>query len=78
MKLVSGFDERQALFESKRCLSCGNCFECDSCFGACPDNAIIKLGLGERYPFDYDLCQGCGICKSECPCGAIEMIPEPA
>jgi NADPH-dependent glutamate synthase beta subunit-like oxidoreductase len=77
-EVVSGFDERQALFESKRCLSCGNCFECDSCFGACPDNAIIKLGPGERYRFDYDLCQGCGICKSECPCGAIEMIPEPA
>jgi NADPH-dependent glutamate synthase beta subunit-like oxidoreductase len=77
-EVVSGFDERQALFEAKRCLSCGNCFECDTCFGACPDNAIIKLGPGQRYRFDYELCQGCGICKSECPCGAIEMIPEPA
>ena len=77
-EVVSGFDERQALFEAKRCLSCGNCFECDNCFGSCPDNAIEKLGPGKRYRFDYDLCQGCGICVSECPCGAIEMVPEPA
>jgi NADPH-dependent glutamate synthase beta subunit-like oxidoreductase len=77
-EVVNGFDERQALFEAKRCLSCGNCFECDNCFGSCPDNAIEKLGPGKRYEFDYDACQGCGICMSECPCGAIEMVPEPA
>ncbi len=21
-------------------------------------------------------CKGCGLCASECPCGAIKMIPE--
>jgi ferredoxin len=39
-----GLDETNALFEARRCLSCGNCFECDNCYGVCPDNAVIKLG----------------------------------
>jgi len=72
-----GLDESNALFEARRCLSCGNCFECDNCYGVCPDNAVIKLAAGERYAFDYDYCKGCGICVQECPCGAIRMEPEP-
>ncbi len=75
-EVVRGLTEDNALFEARRCLSCGNCFECDNCFGVCPDNAVIKLGPGERYAFNYDFCKGCGICARECPCGAIEMVPE--
>jgi 2-oxoacid:acceptor oxidoreductase delta subunit (pyruvate/2-ketoisovalerate family) len=75
-EVVEGLNEENALFEARRCLSCGNCFECDNCFGVCPDNAVIKLGPSERYKFDYDFCKGCGICATECPCGAIDMIPE--
>jgi len=75
-EVVGGLDESNALFEARRCLSCGNCFECDNCFGVCPDNAVIKLGPGQRYQIDLDYCKGCGICASECPCGAIRMIPE--
>ena len=75
-EVVGGLTEENALFEARRCLSCGNCFECDNCFGVCPDNAVIKLGPGERYRFDYDFCKGCGICAAECPCGAIDMVPE--
>jgi NADPH-dependent glutamate synthase beta subunit-like oxidoreductase len=71
-----GLDEENALFEARRCLSCGNCFECDNCYGVCPDNAVIKLPVGERYEIDLDYCKGCGICVQECPCGAIEMEPE--
>jgi NADPH-dependent glutamate synthase beta subunit-like oxidoreductase len=71
-----GLDEANALFEARRCLSCGNCFECDNCYGVCPDNAVIKLQVGERYEIDLDYCKGCGICVQECPCGAIEMEPE--
>ena len=72
-----------AQFEARRCLSCGNCFNCDNCFGVCPDNAVRKFGLGSAagdngrdYGFDLDYCKGCGICVSECPSGAIQMIPE--
>jgi len=71
-----GLDESNALYEARRCLSCGNCFECDNCYGVCPDNAVIKLGPGKRFEFNYDYCKGCGICVAECPCGAIEMVPE--
>ncbi len=76
-EVIGGLDESTALFEARRCLSCGNCFECDNCYGVCPDNAVLKLGPGNRYEIDLDYCKGCGICVSECPCGAIEMRPEP-
>jgi NADPH-dependent glutamate synthase beta subunit-like oxidoreductase len=75
-EVVGGLDESNALFEARRCMSCGNCFECDNCFGMCPDNAIIKLGPGNRFRIDLDYCKGCGICAAECPCGAINMVPE--
>lgn len=75
-EVIGGLSEDNALFEARRCMSCGNCFECDNCFGVCPDNAVIKLGENMRYQFDYDFCKGCGICVKECPCGAIEMVPE--
>ncbi len=75
-EVVGGLDETNALFEARRCLSCGNCFECDNCYGVCPDNAVIKLGPGKRFRFDYDYCKGCGLCAEECPCGAIRMDPE--
>jgi 2-oxoacid:acceptor oxidoreductase delta subunit (pyruvate/2-ketoisovalerate family) len=75
-EVQGGLDESNALFEARRCLSCGNCFECDNCYGVCPDNAVIKLGPGRRFEFNYDYCKGCGICVSECPCGAIKMVAE--
>jgi 2-oxoacid:acceptor oxidoreductase delta subunit (pyruvate/2-ketoisovalerate family) len=75
-EVQGGLDESNALFEARRCLSCGNCFECDNCYGMCPDNAVIKRGPGQRFEFNYDYCKGCGVCAAECPCGAIEMVPE--
>ncbi|HEX6501097.1 MAG TPA: FAD-dependent oxidoreductase [Micromonosporaceae bacterium] len=75
-EVVGTLDEQTALFEARRCLSCGNCFECDNCYGMCPDNAIVKLGPGQGFAIDYDYCKGCGICVTECPCGAIELVPE--
>lgn len=75
-EVQGGLDQETALFEARRCLSCGNCFECDNCYGVCPDNAVIKLGPGKRFAFDYDYCKGCGICAAECPCGAIDMVKE--
>jgi NADPH-dependent glutamate synthase beta subunit-like oxidoreductase len=76
-EVIAGLDESTALFEARRCLSCGNCFSCDNCFGICPDNAVRKLDDPETpYEFDLDYCKGCGLCAAECPCGAIEMVPE--
>jgi 2-oxoacid:acceptor oxidoreductase delta subunit (pyruvate/2-ketoisovalerate family) len=75
-EVLGGLDASTALFEARRCLSCGNCFECDNCYGVCPDNAVVKLGPGKRFEINYDYCKGCGMCAEECPCGAIEMKPE--
>jgi NADPH-dependent glutamate synthase beta subunit-like oxidoreductase len=75
-EVVGGLTAPQAAYEAGRCLSCGNCFECDGCLGACPEDAVIKLGEGHRYRFDYDRCTGCGTCHDQCPVHAIEMVPE--
>ena len=76
-EVMQNLTEADALFEARRCLSCGNCFECDGCYGACPQGAIIKLGPGKKYKFDFDKCTGCAVCMEQCPCHAIEMIDEP-
>lgn len=75
-EVLKGLTEKEALYEAKRCLSCGNCFECDGCYGSCPEGAVIKLGPGKRYKFDYDRCTGCAVCYEQCPCHAIEMVAE--
>ena len=78
-EITGGLDESNALFEARRCSSsCGNCFECDNCYGVCPDNAVMKLTneSGTYFKINYDYCKGCGMCVSECPCGCIEMVPE--
>lgn len=77
-EVLVGLTEREARREAQRCLSCGNCFECDNCYAACPEDAIIKLGPGQRYRYDYAKCTGCAVCFEQCPCHAIEMVAEPA
>nr|VFK27351.1 MAG: NADPH-dependent glutamate synthase beta chain [Candidatus Kentron sp. MB]VFK33595.1 MAG: NADPH-dependent glutamate synthase beta chain [Candidatus Kentron sp. MB]VFK76274.1 MAG: NADPH-dependent glutamate synthase beta chain [Candidatus Kentron sp. MB] len=89
-EVIDGLKRSDALYEARRCLSCGNCFECDGCYGACPDEAVIrysdeevaematKTGERRRYGFDYDLCSGCAVCFEQCPCHAIEIVPETA
>lgn len=75
-EVVQGLTETEARFEAKRCLSCGNCFECDACLGACPERAITKRGPGLRYQFDYDRCTGCAVCFEQCPSHAIRMFED--
>jgi NADPH-dependent glutamate synthase beta subunit-like oxidoreductase len=75
-EVLGGLSEQEATYEARRCLSCGNCCECDGCLGACPEDAVIKLGVGHRYRFDYDKCTGCGACFEQCPVHSIEMAPE--
>jgi formate dehydrogenase (NADP+) beta subunit len=76
-EVVTGLTAAEAAWEAGRCFSCGVCFECDGCYAACPEDAVIKLGEGLRYRFDYDLCTGCAVCFEQCPCTAISMVPEP-
>jgi len=75
-EVVAGLATEEARFEAGRCLSCGNCFECDGCFGACPEDAIVRLGKGDKYEYHYDSCTGCTACYRQCPVHAIEMVAE--
>ena len=63
-EVVHGLDGETALYEARRCLSCGSCFSCDNCYAMCPDAAIvIKLGPpGVSTSIDLDYCKGCGLC----------------
>jgi 2-oxoacid:acceptor oxidoreductase delta subunit (pyruvate/2-ketoisovalerate family) len=78
-----GFSEREARREAERCLSCGTCNQCDTCWLYCPDVCIRRRdhaappGPGHTaYEFDYDYCKGCGVCAQECPREAIDMEEE--
>lgn len=75
-EVTGGLAEEGARYEAERCLSCGNCFECDQCYAACPEQAIERLGPGRRYRFLYERCTGCAVCFEACPVHAIEMVPE--
>jgi NADPH-dependent glutamate synthase beta subunit-like oxidoreductase len=77
-EILGGLSEAEATYEARRCLSCGNCCECDGCLGACPEDAVIKLGVGHGYQFVDDRCTGCGACYEQCPVHSIEMFPEPS
>jgi len=80
VEVQAGLGADEASYEARRCLSCGNCFECDQCYASCPEQAITieGLGPGKRYRLLPDRCTGCAVCFDTCPCHAIEMIPEPS
>ena len=75
-EVAIGIGASAARYEAERCFSCGNCFECDSCYAACPEQAVLRLGKGRGYAVDLALCTGCAVCYDQCPCHAIEMLPE--
>jgi NADPH-dependent glutamate synthase beta subunit-like oxidoreductase/Pyruvate/2-oxoacid:ferredoxin oxidoreductase delta subunit len=70
--------EAQAQAEAKRCMSCGQCFECDNCVVYCPQTAVFKVKknqstTGRYVDTDYSKCIGCHICHDVCPTGYIQM-----
>jgi NADPH-dependent glutamate synthase beta subunit-like oxidoreductase len=73
-EIASTLTQEDAIKESKRCMSCGMCFDCGNCWSYCQDNAVIKpLIKGEKYTFKMEYCNGCKKCAENCPCGYIEM-----
>jgi NADPH-dependent glutamate synthase beta subunit-like oxidoreductase len=70
--------EAQAQAEAKRCMSCGQCFECDNCVVYCPQTAVFKVPkakstIGRYVDTDYNKCIGCHICADVCPTCYIQM-----
>ncbi|AHF98099.1 hypothetical protein DESACE_07195 [Desulfurella acetivorans A63] len=60
--------------ETKRCMSCGLCFDCGNCFTYCSHGAVKKLPKGQHYEFHLETCDGCMKCFENCPCGYIEKM----
>jgi len=73
-EIAKTWSKDEAVGEAKRCMSCGMCFDCGTCWSFCQDNAIIKPVIkGGEYKFKMEFCNGCKKCAENCPCGYIEM-----
>lgn len=72
-EIEQGLDEAQVFEEATRCMSCGMCMDCDTCWMYCTNSCFVKLPKGEHYKVKLELCNGCQKCAQECPCGYIEM-----
>jgi NADPH-dependent glutamate synthase beta subunit-like oxidoreductase len=76
---LHALSEKQVVEEAKRCMSCGQCFECDNCVVYCPQTAVFKVKkkdnptVGRYVDTDYGKCIGCHICADVCPTGYIVM-----
>lgn len=68
-----GLGEGDAVAEAKRCMSCGMCMDCETCWMYCTNNCFVKLPKGEHYKVKLELCNGCKKCAEACPCGYLEM-----
>jgi NADPH-dependent glutamate synthase beta subunit-like oxidoreductase len=72
-EIESGFSETEALEEAKRCMSCGMCMDCETCWMYCTSNCFIRLPKGEHYKIKLEGCNGCKKCAEACPCGYIDL-----
>lgn len=76
---LHALSEKEVIAEAKRCMSCGQCFECDNCVVYCPQTAVFKVKkkdnptMGRYVDTDYTKCIGCHICADVCPTGYIVM-----
>jgi ferredoxin len=75
-EVQGGLSEDNALFEARRCLSCGNCFECDNCYGVCPDNAVVKLGRETASSSTTTTARAAACASPSARAAPIEMVPE--
>ena len=75
VEVNQGFTPDQVIEESRRCMSCGYCFDCEKCWLFCQDQAVVKpMQKGALYTFKLENCTGCKKCADECPCGFIDML----
>jgi len=73
-EIQKGLSEEEALEEANRCMSCGMCMDCETCWTYCANNCFVRLPRGEHYRVQLDLCNGCKKCAEGCPTGYLELI----
>ena len=73
-EIEQSLSQDDAVEEAKRCMSCGMCMDCESCWMYCTNNCFIRLPKGEHYSIKMDLCNGCKKCAEGCPTGYLELI----
>jgi len=73
-EIENGLSEAEVLAEAKRCMSCGMCMDCETCWMYCTNSCFVRLPKGEHCRVKLELCNGCKKCAEECPSGYIEMI----
>ncbi len=73
-EIATGLSRDEAIAEAKRCLSCGMCFDCETCWMFCQNSVFERLPKGQHFKFKIELCNGCKKCAEECPCGYIDMV----
>jgi NADPH-dependent glutamate synthase beta subunit-like oxidoreductase/Pyruvate/2-oxoacid:ferredoxin oxidoreductase delta subunit len=69
-----GLSETEAVEEAKRCMSCGMCMDCETCWMYCTNNCFVRLPKGEHYKIKLEVCNGCKKCAEACPCGYVDLI----
>lgn len=80
-EVETGFGEVDGRCEASRCLLCGSgarysqlkCVSCLTCVRVCPYGAPWADGDGLG-GIDPDKCQACGICFTQCPVKAIDLM----
>ena len=72
-EIEQGLTDADVIEEAKRCMSCGMCMDCETCWMYCSLNCFVKLPKGEHYKVKLELCNGCKKCAEACPCGYVEM-----
>jgi Pyruvate/2-oxoacid:ferredoxin oxidoreductase delta subunit len=73
-EIEQSLSDDESIAEAKRCMSCGMCMDCETCWMYCTNNGFVKLPKGEHYRIKLELCNGCKKCAEECPCGYIDLI----
>jgi len=73
-EIESGLSEAEVLEEAKRCMSCGMCMDCETCWMYCTNSCFVRLPKGEHYRVKLELCNGCKKCAEACPCGYVDLV----
>ena len=56
--------QKELLYYDKKCIRCGGCSICHQNLHDC----------SEIHRIERERCKGCGLCVSECPTGALELV----